>query len=152
MTQPYLFTAAMVAFSLLFGCASSSKDASNNPGLTKSGANADYQKVALQKYQKDISYSFNSEKSYVICTHKSKQPSPRRPRATHFFIYDIKNNTVLFEDAQARAKVRWINPFQVEVAVIPGIVKGDESEGTQIHGYIYDIKQGRKLALGLMTK
>jgi len=62
-----------------------------------------------------------------------------------FFVYDLKNEKVLFEDSLANGSVKWLNDYQIQVSTVPGIVTEDEEVDKKLMGYIYDVKLQRKL-------
>ena len=49
-----------------------------------------------------------------------------------------------FEDSLAKASIKWLNDYQIQVSTIPGIVTGEEAD-KKLMGYIYDVKLQRKL-------
>jgi len=113
---------------------------------SKSVASVDnYRKLAVDKYKDNITYRVNLTHSYVLC-HKQSRPTSLNPfPPVQFFVYDLKQERVLFEDSLANGSLKWLNDFQIQVSTIPGIVTGDEEADKNLLGYIYDVKLQRKL-------
>ena len=120
-------------------CALAKKD-------SNSGESAEnYEKLAVDKYKDNITYQINLTHLYVLC-HKQPRSTSRNPfPPVQFFVYDLKNERVLFEDSLANGSVKWLNDYQIQVSTIPGIVTGDEEADKKLMGYIYDVKLQRKL-------
>ena len=123
----------------LASCASAKKDSNSVDSVEK------YRKLAVDKYKDNITYRVNLTHSYVLC-YKQSRPTSQNPfPPVQFFVYDLKNEKVLFEDSLANASIKWLNDYQIQVSTIPGIVTGDEEADKKLMGYIYDVKLQRKL-------
>ena len=103
-----------------------------------------YRVIAKQKYESNIRYDFNPAKTVVLCIKQAKSSAKHVYPPLAFFIYDLKNSKVLFEDALPNGEVKWVNNTQIAVHTIPGIVRVDAKGGTE-SGYIYDIKSAKKI-------
>ncbi len=104
-----------------------------------------YKKLAVDKYKDNITYQINLTHLYVLC-HKQSRSTSRNPfPQVQFFVYDLKNEKVLFEDSLVNGSVKWLNDYQIQVSTIPGIVTGEEEADKKLMGYIYDVKLQRKL-------
>ena len=55
---------------------------------------------------------------------KTSPPTPSPPLS--FFIYDIKNEKIIYQSNLANGRVTWKNNEQVEIERIPGTVTGFE--------------------------
>ncbi|MCB0267048.1 MAG: hypothetical protein KDE52_05555 [Calditrichaeota bacterium] len=99
--------------------------------------------IAADKYQNNVRYSLNDDSTYVICTSVTKSV---QLKITRFFIFDIANDKVLFEDSVINGSVAWLNATQVQIYSQPGIVKGDESETAAPGSYIFDVVQQKRIA------
>lgn len=102
-----------------------------------------YKMIAADKYQNNVRYSLNDDSTYVICTSVTKSV---QLKITRFFIFDIANDKVLFEDSVINGSVAWLNATQVQIYSQPGIVKGDESETAAPGSYIFDVVQQKRIA------
>lgn len=127
----------MAFFFFLFGCHTSKTD------VQKSVDSQDYKSIAIQKYGHNIEYILNSLKTHVICLKRNK-PTPQIPQhQISFFIYDLEDKQIIFEESSIDAEVKWKNDHQVQVKITPGIVSGDETP--EDFTYIYDVRLGKKI-------
>ena len=127
-----------IGFTLAY-CALAKKDSNSADSVDH------YKKLAVDKYTDNITYRRNLTHIYVIC-YKQSRPTSQNPfPPLQFFVYDLKNEKILFEDSLAKASIKWLNDYQIQVSTIPGIVTGDEEANKKLMGYIYDIKLQRKL-------
>lgn len=101
-----------------------------------------FKQLAIQKYQKNLTYSFNSDTTLVICARQEKPTSGRPFSKVRFFVYDLNKNNIIYEDHIPMGSVRWFDKNQIELNTIPGIVSGMEDEGTRV--YIVNLKTGKK--------
>jgi len=131
-----------VSFLLIFSigacCGSkniSDKLSSNNPS---------YIEIAKDKYHEDYKVLFNTDSTYLVVFSFVKNDAEQLYSALRFFVYDDKNEKIIFEDNLPNGKVEWINYNQIQVSTIPGIVRGDDNKNNP-SVYIYDIKQKRKI-------
>jgi len=104
-----------------------------------------YRSIAAAKYQGNVQYLFNESRSQVICLQSSKPTGLKPHPELDFFIYDISEESTLFEDSLINAKVSWINNSQVQVEFIPEIISED-GELSKL-GYIYDVNMMQKLPI-----
>ncbi|MGD9899150.1 MAG: hypothetical protein AB7T22_08485 [Calditrichaceae bacterium] len=117
-------------------CSGSKKSGSQQP------ADETYKQLAIQKYQNKITYSFNSDTTLVICARQEKPTSQRPFSNVQFFVYDLINESVVYEDQLPMGSVRWFDKDQLELNTIPGIVSGAEDNGARV--YIVNLKTGKK--------
>ena len=111
----------------------------------KSTGTLDYKSIALKKYQKNIEYLFNSSDTYVICLTKNK-PTPQMPQnQISFFVYDLANKEIILEDSLIDGEVSWKSDHDIQVKMTPGILTTDEEYNKQLTGYIFDVKEKKKL-------
>lgn len=137
----------LFVFSALLSCSKNTHtetadDARNNPTPATQHMET-YKTVAADKYQNNVRYSLNDEKTHVICTSVTKSA---QMKITRFFIFDIANEKVLFEDSVINGSVDWLDATQVQIQSQPGIVKGDESETAAPGSYIFDVVQQKRIA------
>jgi hypothetical protein len=104
-----------------------------------------YKELAKDKFGDNFSIQMNSDKTYVLCSNVPKSVKDNRPTAVSYFVYDLKNKKIVFEESIPDGNVSWLNEHQIIVTIIPGIVKGDDKEGGSKPGYIYDVIQMRKI-------
>lgn len=143
---PYLLM-LFALFTLSFKCSSSeesSKIKDSNDTKTENIETVDeYVKLAKERFNDNYSIQMNSDKSYVLCFTKSLDGKEQAP--LKYFLYDLNNEKIIFEDAVGPGSVQWINDYQIQVSVIPGIIKGEENFEGNISGYIYDTKKKKKI-------
>ena len=127
-----------IGFTLAY-CALAKKDSNSADSVDN------YKELAVDKYTDNITYRRNLTHIYVLC-YKQSRPTIQDPfPPLQFFVYDLKNEKVLFEDSLAKGSIKWLNDYQIQVSTIPGIVTGDEEADKKLMGYIYDVKLQRKL-------
>ncbi len=124
---------------ILASCALTKKDSDSVDSVET------YKKLAIDKYKDSVTYRVNSTDTHVLCYQQSKPILQSSFPRLQFFVYDLKNEKVLFEDSLANARIKWLNDDQIQISTIPGIVTGDEEADKKLTGYIYDIKLQRKL-------
>ncbi|OGU36901.1 MAG: hypothetical protein A2068_01000 [Ignavibacteria bacterium GWB2_35_6b] len=101
--------------------------------------------MAKEKFAENYIMEFNPSKSYMLCFKKENKHKDQAPAPLTYFIYDINNDSVLFEESIGAGRVKWLNDYQVEISLIPGIVKGDEKQEDTNLNYIYDLRLQKKL-------
>ena len=140
------FNSVAIIFSLffLFACSSSKKQAEISQATHSPVEDEPYRALAVQKYLDHITYLFNSDKSAVVCAKQIESsrlnPFPR----LDFFIYDIANRKLIFEDSVQSGKVTWSGENRIKVSLVPGVMPKNESVNTNI-GYEYDIMSRRRI-------
>ncbi len=125
----------------LASCAPAKTDSNSVASVAK------YKKLAVDKYKDNITYRVNLTHRYVLCYKQSRPTSLNPFPSVQFFVYDLKQERVLFEESLPNGSIKWLNDDQIQVSTIPGIVTGDEEADKKLLGYIYDVKLQRKLSL-----
>ena len=128
----------IVALLLLPACASSSRP----PASARAAEN--YKNLALAKYGEGVEFIFNESETHVLCLKQNKvKLSPALPQdPLRFFVYDLQNEKIVYEDSIEDGSVNWISNSELQISIIPGIVSGDENP--EDFTYIYDVKELRK--------
>lgn len=111
-----------------------------------------YKTLAQRKLGEGADYLFNADRSRVICLQKMKRTATRTIPALRFFVYDLKSDKIIFEDAPGNANIRWAGTGKIEVRLVPGIVRGDVDERAQLRGYIYDLDLRKKTKRGVLAR
>ena len=101
--------------------------------------------VAVEKYGAFYRTSFNSDRRFAIVRKQEKESALDPNPALQFFVFDMKNGVVVFEDNVGAARVRWNNSRQIEVVVTPGTVSRDRAD--EIPGYRVDVETGLKFLI-----
>jgi len=124
----------VLALLILPACVSSSKP----PASVKATEN--YKTLATEKYGEGVDCTFNESKTHVLCLKREKvKLSPAMPQnPLRFFVYDLHNEKIIYEDSIEDGSVRWISNSELQISIIPGIISGDENP--EDFTYIYDVK------------
>lgn len=125
----------------LFFCTTCHSTKGNN----NSAKSLDYKSIAIKKYQKNIEYFFNSSDTYVICLTKDKSTPQMPENQISFFVYDLANEEIILEDSLIDGEVSWKSDHEIQVKMISGILTTDEEYNKQLTGYIFDVKEKKKI-------
>ena len=128
-----------ILFIITNACASAPKNVQEKTNAEK------YQTIAESKYQTGIEYLFNETRTHVLCRHAEKPTTMKPQHRVSFFIFDVKSDSLSFEESLPDGMVAWKNARQVEVTAYPGMVKKDDSP---LPGYVYDVVTGKKIDSG----
>jgi len=102
-----------------------------------------YKSIAEAKYKNNIEYVFNPSKNKVLCIHKTKS-TPNFPQSkVEFFVFDLNENEIIYEDDLNGGSIKWFNDQQLEILLSPEVVTGDESP--ESFKYIYDLEKKKKI-------
>ena len=118
-----------------------------NNGYKADNQKASYLKKAEEKYSDNISYMFSSDSAFVICYKTEMQTTKNSIPQSKFFIYDLNNDKIVFEDKGRSDKIEWIDNTKLRVLKRPGIISVDPKKNLKLLGYIYDLKNNKKLPL-----
>lgn len=137
----YRLTISILITFFMGACCGSKNTTSNLNESQKK--NDSFKKIAVEKFDNNYQFKFNSDSTYLICYSQNKKSQDVFP-PLKYFIYDLNNNDIVFEESLPNGKIKWINDFQVQVYIVPGIVHGDENKNSS-SVYIYDVKHKRKI-------
>ena len=118
-----------------------------NNGYKADNQKASYLKKAKEKYSDNISYMFSFDSAFVICYKTEIQTTENSTPQSKFFIYDLNNDKIVFEDKGRSDKIEWIDNTKLRVLKRPGIISVDPKKNLKLLGYIYDLKNNNKLPL-----
>lgn len=142
MNSKYHFFIISFCFLFLSNCASNSNSRQDKVGIKVIGK---YKSIAIEKLSTPTEYIFNSTKTIVICTDRSKNVASDPTQVLHFFVYDIEKDSVIYEDSVLGGKINWFSNSIIEIGRTPGIVSGKEGEEKSSNAYYYDIKLQKKV-------
>jgi hypothetical protein len=91
--------------------------------------------LAGTKYDGEVEYASNTSKSFVICFNRPKVLPGHPLRPLRFFVFNMSNAEIVFEDSLASADVYWVTDTSLEVHFIPEVISQDE----EASGYVYDV-------------
>lgn len=122
---------SLVVILLMISCQSISKF----PG-TKDQQNA-YTILAKEKLGDDVIYTPNKSQSYVLCVKETKGNNRQPSSIIKFFVYDLEEAKIIYEENLSAGYVKWYNDNQIEMYSTPGVMV----EGTTRNDYttIYNV-------------
>ena len=104
-----------------------------------------YHQVAETKFGGGIEYRFNDSKNFVICLKKQKPTAQIPQNRLFFFVYNLENNQIIFEDSVTDGEVSWKSNTQFRVRTTPGMLTGDPEYNQKLMGYVFDVTLKRKI-------
>jgi hypothetical protein len=131
--------AAFILITVLINACCGSKESA------KIQISGDYKKIAESKLGDNHKIIFNSDSTYLTAYKLNKNSDENILPALKFFVYDLSEEKILFEDNLPNGKVEWINDHQVKVSTTPGIVSGKEEKNKSLFGYTYDVNLKKKI-------
>lgn len=136
------YFALFISIFFLVGCAPSQKS------FTEKEINL--KKLSIEKFGTMFHLIYNGEKSYSLAVKQERAAALNPNPLLQFFVFDMREEKIVFEDNLAGGKINWKTNDQVEVIVTPEIVSTDENN--KIHGYIYDVRLKTKKDLNSPTQ
>ena len=88
---------------------------------------------------------FNPDSTYFAAYASAKNSDLQTNSPLKFFIYDTREDKILFEDNLPNGDIKWLNDSQLKISTIPGIVSEKDEQNRIEPGYIYDVKMKRKI-------
>jgi len=140
----FLFLSFISFVLISFNC---QKDVTKDNGKP----NISFEKIALEKYKTNISYQYSPDSNFVACFRKETVDESNGAPQLHFFIFDLNNEKIVFEDNLRSEKLLWIDNYKLKVTKRPGMITNDPKTNAEMMGYIYDVKQNKKLPLQNLT-
>lgn len=142
--MPSIHKTIIMFLTILVSCTSAKKTSvASQENQHGSPAVEKYKTLAMEKYKEGIDYVFNESGSFVMCVHAAK-PSAEHPQKTiSFFVYDLKNEKILYEESVGDGSVKWKNDVQIEITSKIGIIT--PSHQSNIIHYVYDVSTQKKL-------
>lgn len=105
--------------------------------------NEGYRLLAVQKYGQGAEYVQNMSGSAVLCVKESKPTQLYPQHQIAFFVYDMKEKKVLFEDSIPNGSVSWNDGSSLIVRIVPGTIRDDDKTSAARPGYIFDLRSGK---------
>ncbi len=99
--------------------------------------------IATEKYEKNFTLEYNSNKDFALCIHKNKSNIPG-PESINFFVYDLMNNKITYENNISKGSVSWQSEYEIKLEEIPGTI---QKNMTSTNVYILNIKTNSKTKL-----
>ncbi len=136
----YIFT--LLSGLIFFGC-SNCDIAKNENNLKK--LNINIHTVAKKKFNSKYKIIKNASETFAICLSESNRLKAAEINRLKYFIFDLKNSDIIYEDSLSNSNVGWENDSLVTVYRIPGMIKKNDDSGYQNRIYSYDVLLGKKL-------
>ena len=99
--------------------------------------------IATEKYEKNFTLEYNSNKDFALCIHKNKSNIPG-PESINFFVYDLISNKITYENNISKGSVSWQSEYEIKLEEIPGTI---QKNMTSTNVYILNIKTNSKTKL-----
>jgi len=131
--------------SFLISCASNEKTPENSEQTIKQKPTSKVELLAAEKFENHYVIQNNSSNTFALCVNKIIGSDHLFRNAINYFIYDLSNEKLIHEELIASGNVKWLNDHQIQITIIPGIVKGDEKGEGKPAAYIYDVKLKKKI-------
>jgi hypothetical protein len=94
-------------------------------------------KLSMEKYGTTFHIMYNENKSYSVVVKQEKATAQNPNPVLHFFVFDLVEEKIIFEDNMAGGKIAWKNNDQIEVTVTPGTLSTELNN--KIYGYLYSV-------------
>ena len=127
---------AVILFSAVMGC-SNSRDASDS--------SASYVQEAESRFGSAYTCEPNTTDRFILCSHRPDTTVMNPLPKVAFFVYDTKENAVMLEEAEFAGDVSWVDEFEIEMTITPGIVRDDGSGKPK---YKIDVRSGNRRKVG----
>ena len=108
----------------------------------KASDKTSYKEIAFYKYENDTLFTFSIEKSYILCQKAISKNNLNPNILNDFFVFDISNNKIIYEDKLSGAKINWYSDFELRITLQKGIQISQADNGT--YTYIYNLKDKTK--------
>ena len=113
----------------------------------KANNSISYRTIAKKRYKDNYKVIFNTDSTYVICQRKVK-PTPSFPQQRiNFFVYNVNQHQVIFEDDFPDGKVYWLNNHQIKIERYLGNIEISKNE-KRAQTFIYDVIRKEILPVG----
>ena len=124
---------------LLFGCIQTNKLSLQEIHKPKKT----YQQIAEEKLGEKVEYKLNPDKTYVLCRTVIPEPKLNPNQLIEFFVYDIQQQKIIFEDKIANAKIAWYNNTQLLIIIQKGYITNPTDTGKW--SYVFDLKSKKQI-------
>ena len=98
------------------------------------------------KFGAEYIYDWNIDSTHVLATNKKGKVSSIHLAPLEYFIYDVKNDSVLFRETLTGGIAKWISPSQIQVNIVPGNITDDEDIANL--KYKFDVIKNKKITNG----
>lgn len=131
----------LILFIILTGKTSMAQDTSGKDPFLKAVKEELGQKFIIE---------YNPSQTLVLCKRNPDELRSIDNSGFKYLIYDLHKGEILFKESLPAGDAAWINNYQIEVCVRPGIVTEDSIEKPNC--YILDLKAGKKLPVSTKSR
>ena len=91
-------------------------------------------------------YEWNIDSTHILIINKEGKISTAHLSPLEYFIYDVKNDSVLFRETLSGGNAKWVSTSQTQVNIIPGNITDDEE--LEKLRYKFDVLKNKKIING----
>jgi len=124
---------------LLFGCVTTNS-LSHQEALE---VKKTYQQIALKKFGEKVECKLNPNMSYALCKKLTPAPLLNSNQLIEFFVYDIQQDKIIYEDKIANVKISWYNNTQLLISKQKGYITHPTDTGKR--AYVFDLRSKKKM-------
>lgn len=99
------------------------------------------QALAVEHFTEGFKIDYNRDQTYACITKSFKTREKDAFATLSLLIYDGIAEQVILQETVPRATATWIDTYEVEVMVVPGMLAEDAAPPP---GYIYHVKEKKK--------
>lgn len=113
-----------------------------NQQVTQASAVPTVEETAKEKFTTEYEIEMNNSRSHALVT-KPVKANPNQLKPTiYFFVFDIENGQIIYENEIPKATVSWLNDTEVLMQTEPGVYQPN-MDATRI---IYNIVEKKEKA------
>lgn len=91
-------------------------------------------------------YEWNIDSTHILAINKKSKISTANLAPLEYFIYDVKNDSVLFRETLSGGNAKWVSTSQIQVNIVPGNITDDEE--LEKLRYKFDVIKNKKITNG----
>ena len=100
-----------------------------------------YIREARQRFDEKFICEHNATEEYVMCSYRPEPTALSTMPQIAFFVWDVAAKEILFEQSNVHGSSGWVDDFEIEMTLIPGIVT-EEERGAPI--FRIDVRTGNR--------
>jgi len=130
----------LITLMVLTSCSNQKRRPNSNTILNYQTDN--YKQVAFNKFGTDTVLILSPKENFVLCKKAIDKSSLNPNILSEFFVYDIDNEKILYEDKISGAEISWTTNTKLLITKQGGITTSPEDTGKI--KYIYNLKTNKK--------
>ncbi len=95
--------------------------------------------LAYDKYHQGFNILYNKSNTYALVISKIISDKTIGQEKSSFFIFNIKEKKIIFEDDVIDSEIFWEKDFVVRTGRLPGIIKKDKENPNIVGGYTFNV-------------